>query len=186
MSTALSYWTCGAGEHAEVIELVNAAYRGQGGESGWTSEIGLVEGLRITPERLREEFAGEGAPTILLMREGRQLMACVHLRDTRSRSGRPACHISMLAVRPGQQDRGLGRLMLEWAETQGRARGARVARMTVVSVRETLIAWYERRGYRRTGESDPFPYDQPRFGVPQRAGLEFVVLERDLTAPRPP
>jgi len=180
MSAALRISTGSAADHSEVIELVNAAYRGQGGESGWTSEIGLVDGLRVTAERLREELTGEGEPTILLMREGIRLLACVHLKNARSSAGEPACYISMLAVRPGQQARGLGRRMLEQAEAQGRARGARVARMTVVSVRASLIAWYERRGYRRTGESEPFPYHDVRFGVPQRPGLEFVVLERNL------
>jgi hypothetical protein len=52
--------------------------------------------------------------------------------------------------------------------------------MTVVSVRHSLIAWYERRGYRRTGETLPFPYDAPLFGTPQRPDLEFVVLEKRL------
>ncbi len=86
----------------------------------------------------------------------------------------------MLAVRPGLQDQGLGRLMLDYAEAQGRTRGAQLARMTVVSVRHSLIAWYERRGYRRTGETLPFPYDDPLFGEPQRPDLEFVVLEKRL------
>jgi hypothetical protein len=46
-------------------------------------------------------------------------------------------------------------------------------------VRESLIAWYERRGYRRTGETEPFPRDT-RFGEPQRPDLEFIMLEKDL------
>jgi ribosomal protein S18 acetylase RimI-like enzyme len=69
--------------------------------------------------------------------------------------------------------------MLEHAEAQGRAGGAQIARMSVVSVRESLIAWYERRGYRRTGETEPFPRDT-RFGEPQRPDLEFIMLEKDL------
>jgi len=54
--------------------------------------------------------------------------------------------------------------------------------MTVVSVRESLIAWYLRRGYRLTGQTEPFPYDDHRFGTPLRDDLEFVVLEKDLRA----
>jgi ribosomal protein S18 acetylase RimI-like enzyme len=86
----------------------------------------------------------------------------------------------MLAVRPGLQDAGIGRRMLEYAEAQGKARGARLARMTVVSVRTGLIAWYQRRGYRLTGETEPFPYDDARFGTPQRRDLEFVILQKEL------
>jgi len=180
MSSERSIGACTPADYAAVVDLVNAAYRGQGGQNGWTHEIGLVDGLRITPDRLRGTLTGEGEPVIYLLREGADLRACVHLENSRGRAGEPACHISMLAVRPGLQDQGLGRLLLDYAEAQGRARGAQLARMTVVSVRESLIAWYERRGYRRTGEAQPFPYDDPLFGTPQRADLEFVVLEKKL------
>ena len=57
-------------------------------------------------------------------------------------------------------------------------------RMKVVSVRDTLTAWYERRGYHLTGETSPFPYGDTRFGSPRRDDLCFVVLEKSLsTAP---
>lgn len=52
--------------------------------------------------------------------------------------------------------------------------------MTVVNVRDTLIAWYIRRGYFLTGETEPFPYDDNRFGTPLRDDLAFVVLEKVL------
>jgi hypothetical protein len=52
--------------------------------------------------------------------------------------------------------------------------------MTVIHCRDTLIAWYERRGYRRTGETRPFPYGDARFGEPRRSDLYFVVLEKPL------
>lgn len=52
--------------------------------------------------------------------------------------------------------------------------------MTVISVREDLIAWYERRGYRRTGRMSPFPYGDERFGIPQRDDLAFELLVKEL------
>jgi hypothetical protein len=52
--------------------------------------------------------------------------------------------------------------------------------MTVISVREDLIAWYVRRGYRRTGQTSPFPYGDERFGVPTRDDLEFELLTKKL------
>jgi hypothetical protein len=59
--------------------------------------------------------------------------------------------------------------------------------MTVIESRIELIAWYERRGYRATGEHRPFPYDDPRFGLPKRTDLRFVVLHKQLgpTLPNP-
>jgi hypothetical protein len=54
--------------------------------------------------------------------------------------------------------------------------------MTVIAQRAELIAWYERRGYRLTGERRPFPKTDPRFGLPKRDDLEFVVLAKPLTS----
>ena len=171
---------CGSDDLAAVVELVNAAYRGEGGQSGWTSEIGLVDGRRVTLNSLREELASTPDQAIWLLRSPSSLLACVRIAHAPDPAGEPSCHISMLAVRPGSQDSGLGRRMLSWAEAQGRARGARTARMTVVSIRTGLIEWYERRGYHRTGEREPFPYADERFGKPQLPGLEFVYLQKEL------
>ena len=52
--------------------------------------------------------------------------------------------------------------------------------MTVVHIRDTLIAWYERRGYALTGETRPFPHGDDRFGKPLRDDLSFVVMEKVL------
>ena len=53
--------------------------------------------------------------------------------------------------------------------------------MTVINVRDTLIAWYVRRGYALTGETEPFPYGDNRFGIPRRDDLHSVVLRKRLT-----
>ena len=53
-------------------------------------------------------------------------------------------------------------------------------RMTVIDCRDELIAFYERRGYARTGIKKPFPYGDKRFGIPRRDDLRFEVLEKPL------
>ena len=50
--------------------------------------------------------------------------------------------------------------------------------MRVISVRHELIAWYERKGYRKTGETEPFPTDN-RFGIPTQP-LEFIIMEKEV------
>ena len=72
--------------------------------------------------------------------------------------------------------------MLSAAEQWVRERGATRVRMTVVNVRDSLIAWYVRRGYHRTGKTETFPYGDDRFGRPLRDDLCFVVLEKHLPA----
>jgi GNAT superfamily N-acetyltransferase len=182
-NTDAQNWTVSpsrASDLGPIADLVNAAYRGEGGYAGWTSEIDLVQGRRTTLSILQHDLAACPGATILVLREADRLLACVRLERTEGTQGESACYIGMLAVQPGMQDRGVGRVLLQHAESQGRTWGARVARMTVVSIRASLIAWYARRGYRLTGETERFPYDDLRFGAPLRPDLEFAVLEKVL------
>jgi GNAT superfamily N-acetyltransferase len=87
----------------------------------------------------------------------------------------------MFAVSPRLQGAGLGKVIIAEAERQARETwGVTEMHMTVISVRDDLIAWYERRGYRRTGRTTPFPYGDERFGIPQRDDLEFELLIKEL------
>jgi ribosomal protein S18 acetylase RimI-like enzyme len=91
----------------------------------------------------------------------------------------------MFAVAPGRQGGGIGRRVLDECERIAREEWELPAmRMTVIDVRGELIAWYERRGYRRTGIYKPFPYGDARFGNPLRDDLRFEVLEKRLCPPQ--
>jgi GNAT superfamily N-acetyltransferase len=104
------------------------------------------------------------------------LIGCVWLEA----EGGGVWYLGSLSIDPRAQNGGLGRKLLAAAEDWVRERGGREVRMTVVNLRETLIAWYVRRGYALTGEAEPFPYEDARFGTPKRAGLHFVVLRKRL------
>jgi ribosomal protein S18 acetylase RimI-like enzyme len=93
-------------------------------------------------------------------------------------------YLGMLSVRPDLQSRQLGRRLLEEGERYARERGATRMRISVFPMRETLVAWYERRGFRVTGEELPFPYGDARHGIPRRDDLRFIVLEKPLGAER--
>ena len=165
-----------------IVDLVNAAYRGTSGQTGWTSEVGYIDGQRTSLGDLRRDLAADTRPVLLSLRqsEAGEILACALIEHSRGKDGAEVAYIGMVTVRPDQQAGGIGRKILQAAEDFARERGAVRARMTVVSIRDTLIAWYERRGYRLTGEQQPFPYDDTRFGVPRHPGLEFVVLEKAL------
>jgi GNAT superfamily N-acetyltransferase len=162
-------------EIEEVAELINASYRGEG---GWTNEVGQLEGERTNPGALRAALAAQPDACLLVWRGETQgpIRCCVWLEP----SDGDQWYLGLLTVHPRLQDRKLGRTTLAAAESFAVTRGAKRIRLTVVNVRETLIAWYERRGYRRTGEMQPFPYEDARFGVPTRPDLCFVVLEKSL------
>ena len=86
----------------------------------------------------------------------------------------------MLTVSPVLQNKGIGKRMLDAAEQEAKKKQCSSIYMTVISVRNELIAWYIRHDYRDTGERKPFSFTDPRFGLP-KSKLEFVVLEKKLT-----
>ena len=160
---------------AEVADLVNAAYRGT---TGWTTEAGFLDGDRTTVQLLREELGPDDRAQLLVRRDpfSRRVLATVRLEPLDD----GLWYLGSLAVHPDHQAGGLGRTVLAEAERRAREHGATRVRLTVVDVRDALIAWYVRRGYRLAGETQPFPYCDDRFGVPLRPDLAFVVLEKDL------
>ena len=169
---------CQDHELADLAVLVNSAYRGELAEKGWTSESSLLGGQRTDEASLRADLAAHPGSTLLTLRdaEGDKPHACVWLQPSEG----DAWYVGMVTVSPLRQAGGIGRALLEAAEAHARARGGKTMEMTVISVRDTLIAWYERRGYRLTGATEPFPYGDERFGVPQRDDLRFVILEKAL------
>jgi ribosomal protein S18 acetylase RimI-like enzyme len=164
-------------DFAAIIDLVNVAYRGTGPSASWNIE-NFIEGQRLNESLLREELATKPEAHLLTYRDGPDgpLLGTV-LLDPRPNG---VWYLGLLTIRPNLQKRQFGRNLLVAAEEFAKQRGAVRIQMTVVNVRDILIAWYERRGYSLTGESRPFPYDDERFGRPLRNDLHFVVLEKDL------
>ena len=155
------------------VELINGAYRGETARQGWTHEADYIDGERTTLDTLRNDLTASPAARLYLLRDQADgaLLGCVWLEP----DGGRIWYLGLLTVRPAMQDRQLGRSLLAEAEALVRLEGGAVVRMSVVHLRDTLIAWYERRGYRRTGERSPFP---DKYG--RRDDLHFVVLEKRL------
>ena len=154
--------------------LIESAYRGDSAARGWTHESYLLGGQRTDPDSLRAIISDPDS-AILIAENGTQLCGCVQISDAKAGLG----YLGMLAVDPALQTAGLGKQLMVAAETALAAdyHCTRVE-MTVIHVRTELIAYYERRGYAKTGETRPFPYDDERFGMPQSDNLDFVVLEK--------
>jgi ribosomal protein S18 acetylase RimI-like enzyme len=161
-----------------IVAIMNAAFRGTSAEQSWSVETGYLTGNRTDELLLREEIAG-GAQFLLAKEDGTSaLQGCVSLQALSPERW----YLGSLTVDPALQNTGFGRKLLHSAEEYAVVRGARMMEITVVNVRNALISWYERRGYRLTGETRPFPYGDNRFGIPTRTDLEFVVLEKEIPA----
>ncbi|MFJ6564347.1 GNAT family N-acetyltransferase [Streptomyces sp. NPDC091412] len=178
MKTAASGLTFRDARDADVdtlVDLIESAYRGDSSRAGWTTEADILQGQRTDPGGVLEVIKSPGSRLLTVERDGR-VVACCQLEHQGDHA-----YFGMFAVSPALQGAGLGKVVIAEAERQAREDwGAREMHMTVISVREDLIAWYERRGYRRTGRTTPFPYGDERFGIPQRDDLEFELLVKEL------
>lgn len=164
-----------------LVDLVTSSYRGDSSRAGWTTEADFLDGNRIDPEVLLADIARplsrvlileSGVPAVEL--QGHRILACAHVAIEDG-----AGYFGMFSVQPSLQGAGIGKTMLAEAERIVRDEWeVATMRMSVIDIRDTLIAFYERRGYRRTGIFKPFPYGDTRFGVPLRDDLRFEVLEK--------
>ncbi|RMH91021.1 GNAT family N-acetyltransferase [Lysobacter pythonis] len=158
-----------------LIQLVTSAYRGEASRAGWTTEADLLDGARIDTEHLAADI--ERARSLILIGEAEgRMLACAHVAVEDG-----AGYFGMFSVWPMLQGRGIGKRMLLEAERIARDEfGQTTMRMSVIDLRDALIDYYARRGYRRTGIHKPFPYGDERFGTPRRDDLRFEILEKNL------
>ncbi|HQS97258.1 MAG: GNAT family N-acetyltransferase [Novosphingobium sp. 17-62-19] len=149
--------------------LVERAYRGDTAKQGWTHEADLLDDERTNDGELAEAIANERV-RVLLAEIGGKLAGTVTIRDV----GDGRAYLGMLCVDPELQAAGLGRALIADAEDMAKeAFDAKIIEMTVIDARADLIAYYERRGYSRSGETRAFPNS----GF---SHLRMAVLERSL------
>jgi ribosomal protein S18 acetylase RimI-like enzyme len=157
-----------------LVKLINSAYRGESSKKGWTTEADLLGGQRTDPDTLLATMNSPNSVIMKFCNEQNEIEGCVYLNKQDDKM-----YLGMLTVNPELQAKGIGKLMMNRAEEYATEEGCKGVIMTVISIRSELIAWYERRGYRDTGERKPFPMTDPKFGLPQQH-LEFIVMEKEL------
>lgn len=155
-----------------LVPLINSAYRGDASKKGWTTEANLLKGgLRTDEDFLTTLLSNSAASMLKYTVTDNSINGCVYLEKMER-----GLYLGMLTVLPLQQAGGIGKQLLAAAEVYGKEKDCPCIFMNVISLRHELIAWYERHGYRKTGETKPMPADN-RFGTPTQP-LEFVIMEK--------
>lgn len=175
MSSSLTFRDATPADVEALVALTESAYRGDSSRAGWTTEADLLGGQRTDRAGVRAVITTPGS-LMVVAETGGEIVACCQLEHRGE-----AAYFGMFSVRPEQQGGGIGKAVIAEAERIARDDwGAQRMEMTVIAQREDLIAFYERRGYKRTGVFEPFPYGDERFGIPKRDDLRFEKLVKQL------
>jgi ribosomal protein S18 acetylase RimI-like enzyme len=155
-----------------IVKLVNMAYRGETSRAGWTTEADILDGLRTSVNEVEHLIASEDTIVLLCLNDDELLGSiCVEKESA-------IAHIGMFVVNPTIQANGIGKRLLTEAESLAQHMwGIEQFQMRVITIRHELIAFYERRGYMRTGILTEFPVN-PEVWQPKLAGLQLETLEK--------
>lgn len=158
---------------SQIARLVNSAYRGESSQKGWTTEEHLLDGLRTNTNKIKEMIDKDHIEIAL---DGdKQIVGCVYLEKRKD-----VLYLGMLTVRPLLQTQGAGKALLAQAEIFAKTHDIHKIKMTVIDSRSELIAFYERRGYIFTGQYEPFPTNDPVFGISKVGSIRFKVFEKNI------
>lgn len=167
-----TFRTANQSDAEAIAQLVNKAYRPNSGNSGWTHESELVAGDRTTVSQVVEILSKPDSFILIGLRNS-ETVACVHVEKDHANS-----YIGMLSINPILQGVGVGKEMLAYAENYAtKVFGSEKFVMVVLSARTELIAFYLRRGYRKTGVVMDYPLSAGA-GVPIQPNLKVEILEK--------
>jgi ribosomal protein S18 acetylase RimI-like enzyme len=158
-----------------ITKLLNSAYRGESSKQGWTTEAHLIAGEVRTDEDNVMKVLLQAGSVMLTFYKDEQLTGCVNLQQHDDK-----IYLGMLSVSPHLQGAGIGKHLLKAAEEYAEQQKCTAVYMTVISVRTELVAWYQRHGYKGTGERKSFIEDV--LSGKHLQPLEFMVMEKIITA----
>jgi ribosomal protein S18 acetylase RimI-like enzyme len=158
----------------EINALVNSVYRGENAKKGWTTEADFIEGIRITPEKIKEIIETDNNVIINALDSGK-IIGCVHLEKKVNYT-----LLGMLSVDVNYQNKGIGKILINECERYTKeVYNCDEIRMKVIGRRKELIEYYERRDYYLTGEREEFGAAGDTFGETKEK-LYFEILAKKL------
>jgi ribosomal protein S18 acetylase RimI-like enzyme len=161
-------------DSGDISGLVNSVYRGENSKKGWTTEADLLDGIRITTEKINEIVLSVDN-VILFMLLDNKIIGCVHLQKKNNK-----CHLGMLSVDVDFQNKGVGKILIGKSEDYAKNEfGCDEMEMKVIGHRTELVEYYQRRGYILTGQKEDFVLNA-HFGNPKTKDLYFEYLVKQL------
>ncbi|WP_198079277.1 GNAT family N-acetyltransferase [Acinetobacter calcoaceticus] len=158
----------------QLVDLINKSYREQQGRS-WTTELEFVKGQRITEHQLEEQLQLSNSTLLVGETNSSKIVACIGLTFENNQ-----VEVGTFCTDPHVQNMRVGRSVLEYAEQYALKQAPYLvnAVMHVLDVRSELIAYYERRGYAKTGNEQPYPVEA-NVGVPT-VPIKLIEMKKDL------
>lgn len=147
-----------AADAPQITAVINAAFR--------IAEGFFIDGNRIAQPEVEESLT-KGA--FLVAETDGKLNGCVYVEMRGERS-----YLGLLSVDPATQQSGLGSQLMSEGERYCRERGSHSMDILIVSLREDLPAFYQKRGYVENGTT-PFPED-----VPTKIPCHFINMSKPL------
>lgn len=153
-----------------LTQLVNSAYRGETSKLGWTSESHLLEGIRIDEAELSSYFERPEITILKYTDNQDKIIGCVYLE----KAAHQRLYLGMLSVSPLLQNGSIGRQLLSAADEHASKEGCNFIKISVITSRHELIAWYQRRGFMPTGETIPLITETSIAKVP----VDLMIMEK--------
>lgn len=166
----------GAADIVAITSLLNSAYRGESSKKGWTTEAHLIAGnVRTDESHLQQVMQLPESIVVKFSNEQQQITGCINLQKHGNK-----IYLGLLSVSPQLQGFGIGKQLLKAADEYAQHLQCTAIYMTVITARKELISWYQRYGYKDTGERKAFTEDG--LSGKHLQPLAFMVLEKAIPA----
>ena len=169
-------FTNATAQDAERIQhLIQTAFQTEDSRQDWTGIVELASNFKLDLNEVKDKLNNPDITTLLAFDENNDnLVGTIEVSQRVGGVGR----LSMIAVDDRYQRSGAGRQILAYGEDYCRQKwGAKQFSLNVLSSRPALIEWYIRRGFRKTGETEPFPRERfPSLDLP--ADLCLIEMEK--------
>jgi len=163
-----------------IQHLVESSFRAHDSRPDWTGHLELASNFRLDIDAVKANISKPDMVTLVAVSEDGKDAAAIVASIEVTKRGCNVGRLSMIAVDEQYQQSGVGRQVLAYGEDYCRQNwGVTNFSLNALSTRKALIEWYIRRGYKKTGETSPFPREKFNIVLPE--DMCFIEMVKDFT-----